>query len=66
MNEKINAMNLTTELVPVTFSFLTAAKILSAQVVGWPVHRTTELNIAPVRMHFSPLAPVTTGELRLY
>ena len=33
MDEKINAMNLTTELVPVTFSFLTAAKILSAQAV---------------------------------
>ena len=33
MNKKINSMKLTTEMVPVYFSFIIAAKILSAQVV---------------------------------
>lgn len=57
-NEKINAMNLTTEMVPV---YLASSLLLKSslprlsvfiRLLGWPVHRTTETNIAPVRMHF--------------
>lgn len=65
-------MNLTTEMVQGLLSFITAAKILSAQVVvfirllGWPVHRTTETKDGPREDAFFLLAPVTPGELQLY
>ena len=65
-------MNLTTEMVPV---YLASSLLLKSslprlsvfiRLLGWPVHRTTETNIAPVRMHFFPVGSCDTwGALAL-